>query len=89
LLAGLLLGWSPLAALLLGGITYISSSGVIAKILAELGRLNNRETPIIISILVFEDFAMAIYLPLVAVLLIGQGITQAAVAILIHCSPIR
>lgn len=83
LIAGLLLGWSPLAALLLGGITYISSSGVIAKILAELGRLNNRETPTIISILVFEDFAMAIYLPLVAVLLIGQGISQAIVSVLV------
>ena len=83
LLIGLLLGWTPLAALLLGGITYISSSGVIAKILAELGRLNNAETPTIISILVFEDLAMAIYLPLVAVLLIGQGIVQAILSILI------
>jgi monovalent cation:H+ antiporter-2, CPA2 family len=83
LIAGLLLGWSPLAALLLGGITYISSSGVIAKILADLGRLNNRETPTIISILVFEDLAMAIYLPLVAVLLIGQGISQAMVSVLV------
>jgi len=83
LVVGLLLGWSPLAAILLGGITYISSSGVIAKILAELGRLNNPETPIIISILVFEDFAMAVYLPLVAVLLIGQGISQAIVSVLV------
>lgn len=82
-LAGLLLGWSPLAALLLGGITYISSSGVIAKILGELKRLNNRETPTIISILVFEDLAMAVYLPLIAVLLIGQGISQAVLSILI------
>ena len=83
LLIGLLLGWTPLAALLLGGITYISSSGVIAKILAELGRLSKPETPTIISILVFEDLAMAVYLPLVAVLLIGQGITQAILSILI------
>ena len=83
LLVGLLLGWSPLGALLLGGITYISSSGVIAKILAELGRLNNPETPTVISILVFEDFAMAVYLPLIAVLLIGQGITQAMISVLI------
>ncbi|HLO13452.1 MAG TPA: cation:proton antiporter [Anaerolineales bacterium] len=83
LAAGFLLGWQTLAALLLGGITYISSSGVIAKILAELRWLNNRETPTIISILVFEDFAMAIYLPLIAVLLIGQGIAQAMISILI------
>ena len=83
LLMGFLLGWSPLAALLLGGITYISSSGVIAKVLAELGRLNNRETPTIISILVFEDLAMAVYLPLIAVLLIGQGISQALLSVLV------
>lgn len=83
LVMGLLLGWSLLAALLLGGITYISSSGVIAKILAELGRLNNRETPTVISILVFEDLAMAVYLPLVAVLLIGQGISQAILSVLV------
>src|SRR5512147_890841 len=44
LIMGLLLGWSPLAAMLLGGVTYISSSGIIAKVLAELGRLNNHET---------------------------------------------
>src|SRR5690348_10793506 len=43
--AGLLLGWKLLAAILLGGVTYISSSGVIAKILSELRRLSNPETP--------------------------------------------
>lgn len=83
LIAGFLLGWSPLAAVLLGGVTYISSSGVIAKVLSELGRLNNQETPIVISILVIEDLAMALYLPLVAVLLIGLGFTDAIVSILI------
>jgi CPA2 family monovalent cation:H+ antiporter-2 len=81
LLAGFLLGWKPLAALLLGGVTYISSSGVIAKVLTELKRLNNPETPIILSILVFEDLAMALYLPLVAVLLIGQGFMAGVVSI--------
>src|SRR6476646_11672109 len=55
LIAVLLLGWSPLAAVLLGGVTYISSSGVIAKILADAGRLNNAETPAVMSVLVLED----------------------------------
>src|SRR5881275_3752192 len=32
---GFLLGWKPLPSVLLGGVTYISSSGVIAKVLAE------------------------------------------------------
>lgn len=79
--AGLWLGWSPLAALLLGGVTYISSSGVIAKVLAELERMNNPETPTILSVLVLEDLAMAVYLPLVAVLLVGQNWGTALVAV--------
>src|SRR5229473_469897 len=41
LVAGLLLGLNPLAAVLLGGVTYISSSGIIAKVLRDLKRLNN------------------------------------------------
>jgi len=74
LVAGLLLGWGPLAALLLGGVTYISSSGIVARVLTELRRLGNPETPTVLSILVLEDLAMAVYLPLMAVLLIGQGL---------------
>ena len=83
LLTGFLLGWTPLAALLLGGVTYISSSGVIAKVLGELGWLNNPETPTVLSILVIEDLAMAVYLPLIAVLLIGQSFVTGLIAILI------
>lgn len=71
LLAGLLLGWSPLESFVLGGVTYISSSGIIAKLLGDLGRLGNRETPVILSILVIEDLVMAFYLPLTAGLLAG------------------
>ncbi len=59
----LLLGWGPTAALVMAGITYISSSGIIAKILNDLGRTGNRETPVVLSILVFEDLVMAAYLP--------------------------
>ncbi len=78
LVAGLLLGWKPLAAVLLGGVTYISSSGVIAKVLAELRRLDNPETSAVLSVLVLEDLAMAVYLPLVAVLLAGGGLAKMA-----------
>src|SRR4030088_2209127 len=81
LLAGLLLKWKPLAAVLLGGVTYVSSSGVIAKVLAELRRLNNPETPAVLSILVMEDLAMAVYLPLVAVLLAGGGPAKIALSV--------
>ena len=81
LAAGFLLRWSPLAAVLLGGVTYISSSGVIAKVLLELGRMENPETPLVLSILVQEDLAMAVYLPIVAVLLGGGGPAKIAVSV--------
>jgi CPA2 family monovalent cation:H+ antiporter-2 len=81
LVAGQLLGWGPLAALLLGGVTYISSSGIAARVLGELRRLASTETPSVLSVLVLEDLAMAVYLPLMAVLLIGQGFIAAAVSV--------
>lgn len=81
MLAGYLLGWKPLAAVLLGGITYISSSGVIARTLSELKRLNNRETPSVLAILVLEDLAMAIYLPLVGVLLVGGDASRIGISV--------
>jgi monovalent cation:H+ antiporter-2, CPA2 family len=80
-LLGLFLKWKPLAAVLLGGVTYVSSSGVIAKVLSELRRLNNPETPAVLSILVLEDLAMAVYLPLVAVLLAGGGTARMAMSV--------
>jgi CPA2 family monovalent cation:H+ antiporter-2 len=82
-IAGALLGWGPLASLLLGGVTYISSSGVIAKVLVELDRLKYPETPAILSVLVLEDLAMAVFLPLVTVLLIGQGGAAGLVSVLV------
>jgi CPA2 family monovalent cation:H+ antiporter-2 len=81
LAAGFLLRWPSLAAVLLGGVTYISSSGVIAKVLTELRRMGNPETPLVLSILVQEDLAMAVYLPLVGVLLGGGGAAKIAVSV--------
>jgi monovalent cation:H+ antiporter-2, CPA2 family len=80
---GLLLGWNPLSAWLLGGVTYISSSGIIARIIDEQGWSKNGETPSIISILVFEDLVMALYLPLTIVLLAGQNLAMASISITI------
>src|SRR5262245_10034442 len=82
-IAGLVLGFSPLTSILLGGVTYISSSGVIARIIGELGWMNNPETASVLSVLVLEDLAMAIYLPLVAVLLAGGTPQQIAIAVFI------
>lgn len=82
-ITGLLLRWSPLASVLLGGVTYISSSGIIARVLAELEWLDNPETPSIISVLVLEDLAMAVYLPLVAVLLVGGSAQKVIFSVIV------
>ncbi|HEV7907655.1 MAG TPA: cation:proton antiporter, partial [Pseudonocardiaceae bacterium] len=91
-IAGLMLGWGPVGALAMAGVTYISSSGIIAKVLGDLGRLGNRETPVVLSVLVFEDLAMAVYLPTLTALLAGVsffgglsavGISLAAITVVL------
>ena len=81
LLAGLLLGWQPLMAALLGGATYISSSGIAARLLQELGRRENPETPAVLAILIQEDLAMAVFLPVMAALLLGGSWHQMAISV--------
>lgn len=79
----LLLGWGPIAAVALAGVTWVSSSGVIAKLLRDLGRLSNRETPGILAVLVIEDLAMAFYLPVLSALVIGVSLLQGVVSVAI------
>jgi monovalent cation:H+ antiporter-2, CPA2 family len=83
--AGLALaaGWGPRAAVTLAGVTWVSSSGVIAKLLVDGKRLGNRETPAILGVLVVEDLAMAIYLPLLTALLAGDGLRGVMLAVVI------
>lgn len=77
------LGWGPVAAVALGGATWISSSGVIAKMLRDLERLGNRETPTILSILVIEDLLMAFYLPVLSAIVVGAGVLAGATTVTI------
>jgi CPA2 family monovalent cation:H+ antiporter-2 len=72
LVIGLVLGWDVAAAVLLGGVSWVSSSGIVAKVLRDLDRLGNRETPTVLNLLVIEDLAMAVFLPLAAALATGQ-----------------
>jgi monovalent cation:H+ antiporter-2, CPA2 family len=78
---GLLLGWDVVSAILLGGVTYISSSGIVAKLVSDLGWIGNRETPMVLSILVMEDLVMAVYLPTIAALLLGVGVGAATLSV--------
>jgi CPA2 family monovalent cation:H+ antiporter-2 len=82
---GAIAGWfildSWVGALVMGGVTWVSSSGIVARVMHDLGRLANRETPSVLAILVFEDIVMAAYLPFVAVVVVGGSFATVAIAV--------
>ncbi|MGK5554913.1 cation:proton antiporter [Actinomadura kijaniata] len=86
--AALLLGWGPVAAVALGGITYVTSSGITAKVMGDLGWLGNREAPAVLSILVFEDLTMAAYLPILTAVLAGAGLVAGATTLAVAAATI-
>jgi CPA2 family monovalent cation:H+ antiporter-2 len=81
--AGVVLGYEWQACLALAGITWISSSGIVARLLGDLNRMGHRETPAVLSVLVLEDIAMAVYLPVLVVVLAGGSPLAAVVAVVI------
>ena len=70
---GMWIGWGTREALIIAGMTAASSSAIITKLLIELRRLANRETPTILGIMVLEDVFIAIYLAIVAVVIGGEA----------------
>ncbi len=87
-LGGLLLSLGVVPALFLGGVTYISSSGVVAKVLNDLAWTGNRETPLVLSVLVFEDLAMAVILPILGAIAFGGTLAGAAGAVALALSAV-
>ena len=69
---GLLVGWGTREALIIAGMTATSSSAIVTKLLIELRRLANRETPVILGIAVVEDVFIALYLAIVTVIISGE-----------------
>lgn len=63
---GLALGWGVPEALVIAGALGISSSAIATKLLIELRRLANAETPVVLGIIVIEDIFLAFYLALLA-----------------------
>ncbi len=86
--AGLILGFDPIVAALLGGVTYISSSGIVAKLVADLDRIGNHETSVILSVLVIEDLAMVLYLPIVTGLIVGGSALSTTVTVAISLAAV-
>jgi CPA2 family monovalent cation:H+ antiporter-2 len=66
-----LMGWPLKEMLVAAGITTISSSAIVAKILVDLKRTANPETEMILGIIMFEDIFLAVYLTVVSGLVLS------------------
>ena len=74
----LLLGPGP-EAVLMAGLIYISSSGVITRALFDFRRLADDETDLVLGTLVFEDIAIALFLGVASGLAVGTAVSGTAV----------
>lgn len=59
-------GFSPTEMLIVAGITTISSSAIVAKILFDYRRTANPETELILGVTMYEDVFLAVYLSLLS-----------------------
>ena len=86
-IVGWILGWGLGGALALAGITYVSSSGIAAQLIKEMGWRRSEVSKRAIGVLVFEDLALAPYLPLLTAIVLGvsawTGVISVAVALAI------
>ncbi len=81
LLVGIaLLGPGP-EAVLMAGLIYISSSGIVTRALFDLRRLGDDETDLVLGVLVFEDLAIAVFLGVAAALASGESVGGAEIAL--------
>lgn len=77
----LLFGWGLVGAVALGGVTYISSSGIVSQLVRDLHWRRNPETPRVVSVLIIEDLVMAPYLPILTLLLTGAGLLSGLITV--------
>ena len=66
--------------LVIAGITTISSSAIVAKVLFDYRRTANPETELILGITMFEDIFLAIYLSLISGIVLSGATSIAGVA---------
>lgn len=72
-------GWPLQEVLVAAGITTISSSAIVAKVLVDLRRTANPETEMILGIIMFEDVFLAVYLSIVSGLVLSGATSVGAV----------
>ncbi|MGF7185669.1 CPA2 family monovalent cation:H+ antiporter-2 [Desulfitispora alkaliphila] len=79
----LLFDLSLMAAILIGSVTYATSSSITAKMLEEKKRLANPEAEFILALLIFEDLVAPILVSFLAGVYAGAEVTASYIAVLI------
>lgn len=80
-LVAIFLGWGFKGALLLGGITYVSSSGIASELIRESGWAKSQVAKKTIAVLISEDLLLAPYLPLITSTLLGVGLISGVLSV--------
>ena len=80
-IVGFLLGWGLVGAMVLGGITFVSSSGIAAQLIKDTGWRKSELAKRVTSVLVFEDLILAPYLPLLTAMVLNLGVIAGAISI--------
>jgi len=77
---GYLAGFPMRETLIIAGLTTVSSSAIVAKILFDYRRMANSETQMILGITMFEDVFLAVYLSLISGIVLSGATSFAGVA---------
>src|SRR5687768_12497220 len=77
---GSLVGFPLREALIIAGLTTVSSSAIVAKVLFDYRRTANPETGLILGITMFEDVFLAVYLSLISGIVLSGASSFAGVA---------
>ncbi len=78
---GLLLGWTPMDSLFLGGMISMSSTTIIIKAFEELGLKKERFTELVFGVLVVEDLVGILLLVLLPTVALSNSVNGGALAL--------
>lgn len=70
----LILDWGWLGAITLGGVSYVSSSGIASEFIRDAKLTKRESTKRAVSILVIEDLFLALYLPILSAILLSVSL---------------
>jgi monovalent cation:H+ antiporter-2, CPA2 family len=81
ILLGIMFNLPWMEILVVAGITTISSSAIVAKVLVDLKRTANPETEMILGIIMFEDVFLAVYISILSGLVLSGATSVGGVAL--------